>query len=346
MRPLSDLSAPNWTAKLARSLEQAAAAIARLDARVSASPIAKAWFERASWTGYAEALRGQSVEIEEIDIFGQFCDVSIPGRQAPAMGGYDTSGLTHWQTSLRDRTERHWRDEHTFSSVTADDWGDRPALLRSLEILGRHARADPSIAPWLAFPRLLQSMGVTSAPLPCLVHADKALRYSPRDAGANIARYFRHITSSADTGLQRLAAMEEHRVLSVMTTEESLRPGKLRHLLALLQFRPVISPRLAAGRLGISISGAGKLLTRAADNDIVVEISGRQAWRTYIVKDLAYAFGLAKRAPGRPIELRQHLDPLDPALRKFDAEMADLDAMLSRLGISMPPDDDDSVASG
>ncbi|SEJ80198.1 hypothetical protein SAMN05518849_1144 [Sphingobium sp. AP50] len=340
MRPLSDLSSPNWTGKLARALEQSASAIARLDARVSVSPVAKAWFERASWTGYASALRGQSVEIEEIDIFGQSCGVSIPGRQAPATRGYDASGLAGWQAFLRDRTERHWRDDAPFSTVTADDWNNRSALLRSLEILSRHARADPSIAPWLAFPHLLQSMGATSTPLPCLVHADKALRYSPRDADANITRYFRLMTAAAEAGLQRLAAMEEHRVLSVMTTRESLRPGKLGPLLALLQYRPVISPRFAAVRLGISISGAGKLLTRAADRELVIEISGRQAWRTYIVKDLAYAFGLAKRPVGRPIELRQRLEPLDPALLRFDAEMADLDATLSRLGISAPVDDD------
>lgn len=340
MRPYPDLSAPNWTGKLAQSLEQSAAAVASLDARLSASPVAKAWFERASWTGYASALRGQSVEIEEIDIFGQSCDVSIPGRQAPPTREYDASGLKNWQASLRDRSQRHWRDEAPFSSFTAEDWRDRPALLQSLEILSRHARADPSIAPWLAFPRLLQSMGVTSAPLPCLVHADKALRYSPREADANIARYFRFITTAAETGLQRLVAMEEHRILSVVTASASLRPGKLSPLLALLQYRPVISPRVAAARLGISISGAGKLLARAADNEIIVEISGRQAWRTYIVKDLAYAFGLAKRSAGRPVELRQQLEPLDPALLKFDTEMADLDATLSRLGISMPSEDD------
>ncbi|MCZ4343956.1 hypothetical protein O4H52_20300, partial [Sphingomonadaceae bacterium G21617-S1] len=54
---------------MASALESAAAAIARLDARVSASSVASAWSLRAAWSGYATALQLQGVEIDEAEVF-------------------------------------------------------------------------------------------------------------------------------------------------------------------------------------------------------------------------------------------------------------------------------------
>src|SRR3546814_18654774 len=96
---------------------------------------------------------------------------------------------------------------------------------------------------------------------------------------AIVARFLRQIAEAAATGLQRLDAMEEHRLRAAAVAGNILRPGKLFPLLAFLQLRPVTSPRVVARQLELSISGAGKLLARAADAGLLVEISGRQIGR-------------------------------------------------------------------
>src|SRR3546814_3547923 len=111
---------------------------------------------------------------------------------------------------FKQKTAYEMRISDWSSDVCSSDlWRNRPALLRALEMLGRHARADRSITSWLNLPRLLHSMEVTATPLPCLAIADKALRLTPRDSEAIVARFLRQIAEAAATGLQRLDAMEE-----------------------------------------------------------------------------------------------------------------------------------------
>lgn len=331
--PLPDLSEPVWTPKLASALERAAASIGRLDARVCASPVALPWQRRASWTGYTTALRAQGAEIEEIDIFGRECAVDIPGR--PRMPSHldDRGALLRWQKRLAERGVWHWRDEMPISTIVAEDWGHRPVLLQALEIVGRHARADSTITPWLAVPALLKSMKVTQTALPCLAIGDKALRLSPRDAQAIVIRNLRTFGDRAEEGLEQLEALENDRLRAAAAVSGAHRPGKLINLLAFLQFVPVVSPRLIARQLNITISGAGKLLARAADVDLVVEVSGRQAWRTYVARDLAIRFGLIQRPIGRPPAPPRYVANLEPVLADFDREMTKLDSMLAGLGI-------------
>lgn len=334
LHPLSDLSDPVWTAKLASALERAAASIGRLDARVSVSSVASPWQRRASWTGYATALRAQGAEIDEIDIFGRECTIKLPGRPRIPTNLDDPDALPTWQRNLAGSDARYWRDEIAISPDVPEDWNRRPALLRALEITARHARADGTIAPWLAVPALLRSMKVTQVTLPCLAIGDKALRLSPRDAQAIVIRNLRAFGDRAEEGLEQLQALENDRLRAAAAVSGAHRPGKLINLLAILQFVPVVSPRLIARQLSITISGAGKLLSRAADVDLVVEVSGRQAWRTYVARDIAIRFGLIQRSIGRPPAPPRYVANLEPALADFDREMAELDLMLTGLGIN------------
>lgn len=176
-------------------------------------------------------------------------------------------------------------------------------------------------------------MKVTQVALPCLAIGDKALRLSPRDAQAIVIRNLRAFGDRAEEGLEQLQALEDDRLRAAAAVSGAHRPGKLINLLALLQFVPVVSPRLIARQLGITISGAGKLLSRAADVDLVVEVSGRQAWRTYVARDIAIRFGLIQRPVGRPPAPPRYVVNLEPALAEFDREMAELDTMLAGLGI-------------
>src|SRR3546814_1336872 len=94
---------------------------------------------------------------------------------------------------------------------------------------------------------------------------DKALRLSPRDTQAIVLRNLRSLTDRAEEGLVRLQELEEDRLRAAAALHGAHRPGKLLELLSLVQFVPVVSPRMLARRLDVTISGAGKLLSRAAE---------------------------------------------------------------------------------
>lgn len=338
-RAIPDLSKPVWTSKLVAALERAAAAIGRLDARVCVSPVAAPWAIRASWTGYATALRGQSVEIDEIDIFGQECAIKLPGRPLIPTHTEDPGALHEWQARLRQREPHYWRDIATMPTAVGEDWNRRPALLRTLEVTAHHARADATIAPWLTFPALLRSMAVTRATLPCLTVGDKAMRLAPREGEAIILRNLRGLADRADEALDRLQALEDHRLRTAEAIRAAHRPGRLLELAALVQFAPVVSPRQIAQRLNMTLSGAGKLLARAADLGLLAEVSGRMAWRAYMAPDIAIAFGYVTRPVGRPRAAPRQLTELEPTLTAFDREMAALDLVLEKFGVIGPAEE-------
>lgn len=321
---------PDWTSLLAGLLEAAALAIGRLDARVSATPVRSQWIERASWTGFAAARRGQGAEIDEIDIFALAGGVTLPRRPPLAFAADELAGLSSWQTASARPDGRHWRELVPVTLDLPTEWRDRPALLRALELTAIHARADRSAAPWLGGPSLLKALGITRTPLPCLVTADKALRFAPRDRQAIVPRYLKALTKAADDGLERLDAVEGDRMRGAATLAAALRPGKMVSLAALLQRRPLLTPLGVSRALRLTISGAGKLLARAAQHGLAVEISGRQAWRAYLAPDLAVKFGFAAQPAGRP---PRPPDLDGQALARFDQEMAEIDLMLAELGV-------------
>ena len=152
MRALPDLSAPVWTPTLAALMERAGLAIGRVDARVSATPVRSAWMERASWSGFAAARRAQGVEIDEIDVFALACEASLPQRRSLAFAADELAALHAWQRELAKRNAPHWRELIPVTLDLPPRWGERPALLRALELVARHARADRSAAPWFGMP--------------------------------------------------------------------------------------------------------------------------------------------------------------------------------------------------
>lgn len=105
----------------------------------------------------------------------------MPGRALPPSHYDDPDDLPRWIAQLRNHAAWHWRDSAGFSTARPENWNKRPALLRALEILARHARADGSTEPWLTFPKLLRSMAITASCLPCLVPVDRALRMPVRE---------------------------------------------------------------------------------------------------------------------------------------------------------------------
>lgn len=316
-----------WNDGLATLLEQASAAIGRLDARDSATAVASAWRLRASWTGYAAALQLQGVEIDEIDVFSHACALPLPGRARLATLDDPFAALPRWQAKFVSNATRHWRED-LGALVAPDPSYAGPRLVRALEALRQITIADSTIDAWLALPLLLQRLAVTRTLLPCLVVGEKRLRFGQPADEAVLRRLLKALAARAATGLERLDAIERDRLRAARAIAGAARPGALPQLAARFQITPIASPQAIARAFGITIGGAGKLLARAAEAGLVREVRGTQAWKLYLAPDLAVAFGLVAPPRGRP---RAEPPPLpdDRALaeilRAFDDEMAAFD---------------------
>jgi len=71
------------------------------------------------------------------------------------------------------------------------------------------------------------------------------------------------------------------------------------------------------------------LLARAAASGLVCEVSGRRAWRAYVVPDLAISLGLVAASKGRPPTRPSLSEPsreIASILADFDSDMAAFDA--------------------
>jgi hypothetical protein len=114
-RPPLPFTALAWSPDLAAALAEAAAAIARLDARITVSLVAPAWKLRASWTGYASALRLQQIPLEEIDIIASKCSILLAGRKPPETAWVPEHEFDNWQSALVEASGRHWREDLPFT---------------------------------------------------------------------------------------------------------------------------------------------------------------------------------------------------------------------------------------
>ena len=325
-RPSALTSLP-WSAGLAALLEQASTAIGRLDARVSAGFSVVPWQRRAAWTGYARALQLQGHEIDEIDVYSWGCALPLPGRPRLATLDDPFSGFAPWQAQFAGNARRHWRED-LGALVTPDPAYAGPKLVRALEAVHQISLANTSIEAWLALPLLFQRIGVTQALLPCLVAGEKRLRFDQPPDQAVLRRLLKALAEAAETGLERLLAVERDRLNAARAIAAAFRPGALPRLAARLQVRPVVSPHAITREFKITIGGAGKLLARAAEAGLVREVRGTQAWKLYLTPDLAVAFGFVSPQRGRP---RSDSPPLPhdrdlaTVLAAFDAEMAAFD---------------------
>ncbi len=337
MRTPLPFSALAWTPDLAGALAEASAAIARLDARICASSFGSAWRLRASWTGYATALRLCQVPLEEIDIIAHNCGLRLAGREPPQTMGEPFEAYQPWLVRLTEAEGPHWREDLPFTFDPPESWGEAPALVRALTLLDAWARVDRSAAPWLAFPVILRRIGITKAPLPCLVAGDAGQRFALDPRPALLKRLLKQLSRLASDGLTRLERLEQVSRHGAAAICGERRPGMLAELGRIALARPYLAPRSLAPELGLSISGAGKLLTRAARLGLLVETSGRSTWRSYVTPDVALALGLVPPERGRPRLPPPPSPTLDSVLAAFDAEREALDRRFGGLGSTKPP---------
>lgn len=332
---------------LARPCEAATAAIARLDARISASFVARPWYLRACWSGYWRALRLQGAEIDEIDVFSWGCGVDIPDRQPRATVIDDFAPFEAWRQTMRGNRGQHWRQDLPYSFDPPEGWESLPRMLQLVMLVDRYARADESLACWLAVPGLVQRIGITTAPLPCLVAGDRAMRTGRRDWSAMARRMIGGLEGAAEAGLKSLRMLEAEVRRSATVVRRQRRAGALAPLAALLLRVPALTPTLVARRFGLGLSGAGKLLARAAEEELVVEVSGRRSWRVYAAPDIAASFGFVSPRRGRPPRLMGAAPDggLDALLASFDAEMALIGEEFPWLGSDIADGDGDDASA-
>ncbi|SMD09470.1 hypothetical protein SAMN06272759_1423 [Novosphingobium sp. B1] len=332
--PPLPLTALSWTPDLAVALADASAAIARLDARICASSLAPAWTLRASWTGYAAALRLQAFEIDEIDIISHACGLTLPGRALLETASDPFAALAPWQARLVEKKGRHWREDLPFTFELPEAWDKAPALARALALVDAWARHDRTMAPWLGLPTVLRRMGITVAPLPCLVVGDAGQRLASDLRPALLKRLLKQFTRSADHGLVVVDRLERYVQRGAAALSLERRPGKLADLVRLSLAHPLLAGRNVAAQLGLTISGAGKLLERASSLGMLVEVSGRTTWRAYVSADLAVTLGLVAPVRGRPRLAATDAKPVREILASFDDEMHAISAKLTKLEIA------------
>lgn len=325
----------DYSPRMVSAIALASGAIAALNARISISPVASAWQRRASWSGYARALQLQSAEVDEIDLFSWGCGLQIAGRvrQSTTLDMFDR--FDEWSTALADRDQLSWRGRVPADRADQRDAKQHPHLIQAFERVRLHARTDSTILPWLGLPFALRDLGLSAAPLPSLAGGVKAFRLKrtpgPDDWHAAIAA----LGTAARTSLERLDHLERQRRNALRAVAAEYRPGALIRLFALLQHRPLVSPQGISKMLGMSVAGASKLLERAVNADMLVEITARRSWRQFLTPDLAAEFGFITRPVGRP---RSEPPPLPPTrdlgetFDEFDREMAAIDALLAGIG--------------
>lgn len=328
-----------WTPELASLLADCSAAIARLDARISASSLREAWTVRASISGFAAALRAQHIELEEIDVFCAHFGLKTE-RKVNSLDLGSIDRLPGWIEASGCKSEaigcpndRHWNENLPFIFDPPTNWDPAPQLVRALEVIATWSRNKRTMDCWLALPELLQRMNITTNPLPCLAGGDPALRHMPVDRDANLRRSLKRLKRAAKDGESMLADLEALTKTMVQAISAEARPKSLKALANMLLQQPAIIPKGVSEQLGITLSGAGKLLTRADQFGFVVPLRGVASWKAYVSRDMAVRLGVIKPIRGRP-----PIDPLpqlhvDVILSQFDSEMTEIDQKLSRLRI-------------
>jgi hypothetical protein len=332
---INALSTLMITPHLTSAVASAACRVGRLDASVSRSSVTPAWRLRSAWAGYARALQLQGVEIDEIDVLSWGCGLPLTARPKRSTTIDEFEAFALWWSDLHRPVTSNWRDQIPFTPAQASDEASWPGLLRAVEIMRQGARQDRTVAAWLRLPELLKAFGATETPLPCLVDGAKSFRLRATPTDDDWRAVLRGIEKAAENGLQRLQTMETYHRRSMAAVMAERRPGALPRLLTLSTFHPLLSPQSVAGLLHLSLPGAGKLLSRAADLGLLSEVSGRRAWRRYLVPDLAIAFGFLSAPKGRPQKVPVN-NPFDrdlaSTLATFDEEMRLLDRKLGFLG--------------
>jgi hypothetical protein len=342
----------------AAALEQAAAAVARLDSALSGHPLAAAWSYRAR----LDAVRRQAT------VDGKLID---PWHLAALVEGVRLR--LNPAAALIDRGTIFDAARHAFALYR---WFSRPddaqqmaigeAAAHLARIADRHAPllgAAHGAYAWLdrggARPPLRAALaiywvrrGVTALPCPLLTGAAALAAEVRWQRDIWIGHFLAALAAEAADGLTLLRLVERSWFEARHAVAGRRRDSHAAHAIDLLAAAPLLSATSLAALLGISIKNAIRLLDGFVMHGIITEVTHRAKRRLYGLKHLAPLREattpprrpLPGRRPGRPsgaiieqvdaaaVEITPSLVPSPPLppLQRREFDFSDIDQLLDR----------------
>jgi hypothetical protein len=121
--PSSPFSSLPWTPDLVDAFGEAWAAIARLDARVSASSSPRLALA-GQLVRLCHRIATQQFALEEIDIIAHQCAIRLAGRPMPVTASDPFGAYDGWLATLAQSGGRHWREDLPFTFDPPEGWSE------------------------------------------------------------------------------------------------------------------------------------------------------------------------------------------------------------------------------
>jgi hypothetical protein len=297
-QPAASHNALDRFGEIAGALEQAAAAIARLDALVAHHPLTAAWV----WRSRLEAIRRQAAAdglaidpwhlaaIIEGVRFRMDRAEAIIDRGAIFAAARHALSLWRWfarpddfqtEATLRARAAlaasespspliaaalgaHAWLDQHDWS---AQD-GERPALRAALAQYWQDRRLMPVAAPLLTGTRAFGGD-------------------APKPIEPWVAAFLASLAEEAEAGLALLRLIEREWVAARSAVRDRRRDSHAAAAIDVMAAAPVVSATSLARGLGIAVKNAAALLDNFVARGIAIEVTHRSKRRLFGLKHLA-----------------------------------------------------------
>ena len=336
---LNPAEEPVLAPEVGRALESAAAAIGRLDARVQASPVRRAWLRRSTFLAAVRATEANGYSFEVERLFALAANLPVPRLKDY---GIDTVALEILgQVLTLTAAAEGERGAEPPSSRPNADWekaletlrlgpGTGSVLAGALAGLRKWIAQDgrPSLG-LVAFAQVLAERGITQGPVPWLAGAlpSRAILADGLSAARWTRRALQELAGTAEAGSRLLAALEATREAWYRRLGTRRATSRLDLVLELALAYPVLSPVQVSGLLGTSVRGAAMLLDQLASLEILLPPKRDGSWRFFIAADLrdirSHVLGEAPPAPAPVREIAMAppapappLGPLPAAARK------------------------------
>jgi hypothetical protein len=279
-------------ADLAAALERAAAAIARLDARLAGHPLAPAWL----WRTRLEAVRrhaaadGLAIDpwhlaaIVEGVRFRMHRGLAMIDRGAIFAAARHALGLWHW---FADPDEAQ---SEAIACAAATLPASEPASPLLGAALGTHAWLDrvgerPPLRAALA--GYWQRRGLLRVPCPLLTGAKALSSETPWEVEPWTVHFLAAVAEEAEAGSEMLRLLEREWFAARSAVRDRRRDSRAAAAVDIMAASPVVSATSLAGSLGIAVKNAASLLDGFVERGIAIEVTHRSKRRLYGLKHLA-----------------------------------------------------------
>lgn len=282
---------------LERSIENTLLAIGRLDEALRDDDLREAWLTRSRVQAAADwaTVEGHGISRENL---------LLAWIEAPAPLQRDW-GACRYALALLRHLGAVWDDSEIEREI------DEAVVSNALELLRKESKRRSALmaVAWaaigwlrsggdragfrLAVPAFFTEMGVTRVPCPALLPL--ALPRSTEPIDEWIGRFLAAERNAAERALRDLHELARTWAEWRGRVANRRRHSRLPHLVDLCVAMPMMTPRLAADRLGSSVRGASLLLDELVALGILREVTARKTWRLFVAGDLNVGRQRARR---------------------------------------------------